>query len=297
MHTLRQVADNEDILPDNGLSVAKTAFRPSADFRHSRLAAAIAGVCRTQAIGHAPARPVRPQVGMNAAKRADHELIVRLCRLPPDLAAPLLRSSLPALTPAALLSIIAATGEAHHRLIATRDNLDGRVIKALLRRGQPAALLALADNTTLAFDDEDKHALAEAAERDEALRARLMRRADTQSAHARLSPPEALSHSNLKLLKLLRASDGHGFVAEAARRLKLDAGRLNAALEQDSAVPLALAIRALGLDRAVFLDVLEDWQQAHAGKPSLNVAHRPMVLSVFAMDMDAARNRLIALAA
>ena len=297
MHALRPLPDDEDIWPNNGLSVAKTAFRPSADFRQSRLAAAISGVCRTQGLGRPLQRPERPQVGGRGEKRHDHDLIVRLCSLVPDLAAPLLRSRLPSLTPSALFSIVAATGEAHHRLVAARSDLDGRVIKALIGRNAPEVLLTLADNMALAFDDADQHALAKAAETNERLRAALLSRPDLVAARTHLDPPDWLSHNNLKLLTLLRSGDGRAFTSEAGRRLRLDGENLHARMAGESAVPLALALRALSLDRAVFSGAFHDWRAAHGGYAMLNDAHRRMVLSVFAMTPADARNRLIALAA
>ncbi len=285
MHALKPRTDHEEALPDKVLSVAKASLRPGPGFLSSRLDGALAGPCRTQA---------KPSAGGDRLlRRADHNLVVRLCSLPPDLAAPLLRSTLPALNSAALLTVLAATGEAHHRLVAARRGIDWRVAKAAIRYGHPAALRALAENLSIDLDDEDQATLAGVAEHDEALRAALLARPGMRVAHSRLLPsPEGLSHSNLKLIKLMRAGEETAFIAETARRLKADADRIAAAMAAPSAVPLALAACALGLDRAVFLDLLHH-RQAARGEPVLNAAHQPMVLSVFALGPDEARRRLL----
>ena len=294
MQALKPYPDNKDIFPNNGLSVARAAFRPAIDFTRSRLDGALAGMCITRRL--APPRGLTPVDAMPPPARADHDLVVRLCRLPPDLAAPLLRSNLPALTPAALLTVIAATGEAHHRLIAARRGIDGRVVKALIRRGQTAALIALAENDSVDLDDDDQRALAAAGEHVEAVRAALLARPGLAVAHALLNPvPEGLSHSNLKLVKLMRAGDDAAFAVEIARRLRLAPAIAAAALARPSPVPLALAACAAGLDQAVFLDLLRHRQTAH-GETELNAAHRPLVLSVFALPPEEARKRLMALA-
>lgn len=296
VHALRQPADHKDSIANNGLSIAKSAFAAPSGFGAGRLDAVLRGPCQT--------RPKPPAVlsgvaglpgGDGLARRADHDLAVRLCRMPADLAAPLLRSSLPALNPAALLTVLAATGEDHHRLIAARPHLDWRVVKAVIRRAKPSALLALVDNTTLTLDDDDQRALCAAATHLASLRDALLRRPDLGLAHRLIDPaPESLSHNNLKLLKLVRAGQMASAAQEIARRLKLDAIGMASALDAGSAVPLALAVCALGLDRAVFLDLLHSWQTTQDGRPALSPGHRPLVLSVFALSPAEARLRLLA---
>ncbi len=266
------------------LTVAKAALAPTPGFVDSRLAAILAGACRTQ--------PKPPPATDPLPHRADHDLVVRLCSLPPDLAAPLLRSTMPALTSAALLTVLAATGEAHHGLVAARRGIDWRVVKAVIRYGYPDALLALAGNLSIDLDDDDQAILAGAAEGHPDLRDALVARPGLAIAHSRLLPsPESLSHSNLKLVKLARAHEDNAFAAEVARRLGSAPEPVSAALALPSTVPLALAACALGLDRTVFLDLLR-----HRHGTALNGAHRPMVLSVFALPADEARRRLLALA-
>lgn len=276
----------EDSPPDAALTVAKAALAPTSGFVDNRLAAVLAGPSCTRA------KPVSAPGRL--PRRADHDLVVRLCSLPPDLAAPLLRSNMPALNAAALLTVLAATGEAHHRLVAARRGIDWRVVKAVIRYGHAQALAALAGNQSIDLDDDDQIKLCAAAEIHPDLRNALISRPGLAVAHGRLLlSPERLSHSNLKLVKLARAREDSAFAAEIARRLDCDSGAITTVLALPSPVPLALAACALGLDRAVFLDLLRCRRETG---DTLNTAHRPMVLSVFALPADEARRRLLALA-
>ncbi|ESQ74024.1 DUF2336 domain-containing protein [Asticcacaulis sp. AC402] len=222
--------------------------------------------------------------------RNDHELIVRLCRMPVDLAAPLLRSSLPSLDGPALLALIAATGEAHHVLIAQRPGLDWKVVRALLKSGHDSVLVALVDNPAAELDQDDQARLERLAQERPELRRALSERFH-RTAPA-VDPATWDSHSNLKLLKLMRSGEIDGFVREAARRLKLDADAFGRLLAAGSAVPLALTACALELDRAVFLHLLSFWQSRNDGLPLVNARHRPVVLSVFALSAAEARQKL-----
>ncbi|MEI9905877.1 MAG: hypothetical protein WDN06_19630 [Asticcacaulis sp.] len=171
------------------------------------------------------------------------------------------------------------------------------MVKAVIRRAKPSALIALAENTSVDLDDDDQRALASAAEHIDALRDAILRRPSLATAHGLIQPaPDSLSHNNLKLLKLVRAGQCDAAAQDIARRLKAGPTAIAAALAVPSAVPLALAACALGLDRAVFADLLHHWQAAHGGEPRLSPGHRPMILSVFAMDAAEARRRLLALA-
>ncbi|MEI9905876.1 MAG: hypothetical protein WDN06_19625 [Asticcacaulis sp.] len=119
MQALRHPDGHEDVYANNGLAIAKAAFERPAGFHHSRLDNSLRGVCQTQAkVPMTLREDVTPVDASSLVRRADHDLVVRLCRMPPDLAAPLLRSTLPALNAAALLTVLAATGEEHHRLVA-----------------------------------------------------------------------------------------------------------------------------------------------------------------------------------
>lgn len=241
---------------------------------------------------HAPSCQTRPVAHAPDPVRNDHDLIVRLCQMPVDLAAPLLRSSLPSLDAAALLALIALTGEAHHLLIAQRPMLDWRVVRALLKSGHDSVLVALVRNPAAELDEADRARLDRLAQERPDLRQAL-------SERFRRSAPVVddlthTNHSNLKLLKLLRNGEAAAFTREAARRLKLEPSRLETLLVSSSAVPFALTLCALGFDRAVFAHLFPFWQAAHDGEPRVADKTRPVLLSVFALTPDQARQKLTA---
>lgn len=229
--------------------------------------------------------------------RSDEDLVVRLCRLPVDLAAPLLRASLPALTTQALLALIATSGEAHHRLIAVRPDLDWRVIKALIRTNHDGVMAALIRNTALSFDEEDQLAFAVRAPENADIRAAILAHEGLRVAKSQMRQYHGADrgHGNLKLIALIRGGEAAGFVREMARRLKLDVPGLGRVLASESAVPLALAVCAAGLDRAVFLHILSVWQGAYEAAPRMTDGQRPLVLSVFGLSATEARRRIAVL--
>jgi hypothetical protein len=239
-----------------------------------------------------------PGTSEEALIRSDRDLVVRLCQMPVHMAAHLLRASLPALDTQALLALIAATGEAHHRLVAQRPGLDWRVIKALLKSNSDEVLLALAENHSLDFDDEDQAVLARMAGDRVMLRAAIMANPalGKAGAHVKLNIDDGLSHKNLKLVKLLRAGQCNAFVLEAASRLDWEPTRLQRVLSGASAAPLALLLCALGLDRTVFVNLIGAWQAANGGEPHVSAAHKPFLLSVFTLRPDAALHMLAAIA-
>ncbi|WP_162148961.1 DUF2336 domain-containing protein [Asticcacaulis sp. AC466] len=230
---------------------------------------------------------------------SDQDLIVRLCGMPVSLAAPLLKSALPTLTPQALLALIAATGEAHHRLIAERPGLDWRVIKALFRSHCDSVVATMARNMRLDFDIEDEAAFARRAAANPDVRAAVLAHPGLKNAKAQLrqDPTQTTGHGNLKLLALLRGGETAGFVREMSHRLKLDVAGLSQALSSPSPVPLALALCAAGLDRAIFLHVMAQWQNYHSGEPHLAEGQKPLILSVFSLAPEDARRKLAALIA
>jgi hypothetical protein len=239
----------------------------------------------------APTQAIEGRIG------SDEDLVVRLCRLPVNLSAPLLRSALPTLTPGALLALIAATGEAHHRLIAARPALDRRVIKALIRSQTESVALALVRNAGLYFDEEDQTWLARRGLENAELRTAILGHPGLTIAQNQLRAQrgEDIGHSNLKLVALLRGGETAGFVREMARRLKCDQASLSSVLVSESPVPLALTLCAAGLDRAVFLHALTLWQAGHDGMPVLPAVRKPMVLSVFDLPAEEAQRKLAAL--
>ncbi|ESQ88521.1 DUF2336 domain-containing protein [Asticcacaulis benevestitus] len=229
--------------------------------------------------------------------RSDEDLVVRLCRMPVNLAAPLLRASLPSLTPQALLALIVSTGEAHHLLIACRPYLDWRVVKALLRTQSDKVLIALTTNPTLDFDDDDQAFIARRGLENPVVRAAVFGHQGLIFAKSqlRLQRGEDVSHSNLKLIALLRGGETAGFVRELARRLSLDTAALSQALTTASPVPLALVMCAAGLDRALFQHLLSLWQKAYGGEPYMAESQRALILSVFNLTPATARQKLAVL--
>lgn len=271
------------------LTVARAAKAPPRDFRNAGLTLMTRKpLCEPLA---------SPEQSVGEPIHSDEDLVVRLCRLPVDLAAPLLRASLPALTPQALLALITATGEAHHRLIAARPGLDWRVIKALIRTQNDGVMAALIRNPALSFDEEDQLCLARRALENAEIRTAILAHEGFPVAKAQVRLPHGADtgHSNLKLIALVRGGEAAGFVREMARRLKLDTVGLGRVLASESAVPLALAVCAAGLDRVVFLHILSVWQGSYEKAPQMADGHRPLVLSVFGLTAVDARRRLAVL--
>lgn len=271
------------------LSVAQPEGAAPRDFRNAGLAlAARPALCEThEAVDLSPGDLIR----------SDEDLVVRLCRLPIDLAAPLLRASLSALTPQALLALIAASGEAHHRLIAARPGLDWKVVKALIRTNNDGVMAALIGNPALSFDEEDQLSFARRAAENPDIRAAILAHEGLPVAKSqlRLSYGNGQAHGNLKLIALVRGGEAAGFVRELARRLKLNRSGLGRVMASESAVPLALALCAAGLDRAVFLYILVVWQAAYEAAPQMTEGQKPLILSIFSLSAAEARRRLAVL--
>ncbi|HTM81212.1 DUF2336 domain-containing protein [Asticcacaulis sp.] len=283
MSALPFAFSTESAPAETRLTVARTAEAAARDFRNAGLSL----------VARKPLYEV-PELPVGELIRSDEELVVRLCRLPVDLAAPLLRASLPALTPQALLALVTATGEAHHRLIAARPGLDWRVIKALIRTQNDSVMAALIGNPALSFDEEDQLGFARRALENADIRAAVLAHEGLAVAKSqvRLHHGADMGHSNLKLIALVRGGEAAGFVREMARRLKLDTPGLGRVLASESAVPLALAVCAAGLDRVVFLHILSVWQGAYEAAPQMTDGQRPLVLSVFGLTAADARRRL-----
>ncbi len=226
----------------------------------------------------------------------DQSLVVELCRLPFDLAAPLLQSRLSSLSVPSLLAIIAATGEAHHRMIARQADLDPRVIKALLKGNQPMVAQTLVTAAPQAFDADAAKRLAQLARANPPVAAAIQAHPTLGLAkgHLKLTPEDGLSHSNLKLLRLLRGGAKSSFILEASRRLEVEPTSLARFLNSPSAIPLALMTSALGLDRAIFHDLFAYWQARHSNEIEFSDAQRRLTLSVFDLSADSARAKLTA---
>lgn len=245
-------------------------------------------------LAHSQAHPAPHDAAPAQVVQSLQDLVVQLCRMPVDLAAPLIGSSLPSLDTPALLALVAMTGEPHHLLVARRSGLDARVVKALIRANSDAVLLAVAENHSLALDADDQAVLARLALDRPALRGALLRHPALARASRRALAGYGLNEENLKLVRLLRAGRSDRFLLESARRLECEATQLQRTLATASSVPLALLCCALGLDRAVFLNLLPHWQAAHPGQADCNPAHRPLILSVFILTPIEARRKLLA---
>jgi len=252
-------------------------------------------VVRTEAAPLPPEGPAA-EAAPPAPIRTEQDLVVQLARMPIDISAPLLKARLSMLDTQALLALIAATGEAHHKLIAGRPGLDWRVIRALIRSNSDDVLLTLAENDKLEFDAEDQAALARLSESRIMLRAAILTNPRLKEARGqvKLNLEDGLSHRNLRLVKLLRAGRTAKFIVESARVMGCEATALQSFLTGTSAAPLAMTCAALDIDRAVFLSLLPHWQAANDGEPQCNAAHRPLVLSVFSLPADIARRKVLA---
>lgn len=270
------------------LSAPRPRVNPRRDFSPQGYIAA-RPVCLTQP----SLTPHIPQAPADNLVRSELDLVVRLGRMPIELAAPMLAADLPALDTAALLALIHATGEAHHAVIARRKGLDWRVIKALINTGAEITLLTLAENRDAQFDADDRAALSRYAETMIMVRGALLSRPDFVFVPARqkLNADDGVGFSNLRLLKLIRGGRHGVFIREAARRLHLTAESLASALSTSSDVSLALVLRALGMDRAVFVHLLPRWRAAH-GRPERDISR--LVLSIFTLSCDDARRKLSA---
>lgn len=245
-------------------------------------------------LAHSQARPVERADERRPPIQSLQDLVVQLCQMPVDLAAPLIGGQLSSLDTPALLALIATTSEPHHLLVARRPDLDVRVVKALIRSNSDAVLVALAENHAVRFDDDDQAALARLAHERPRLRTALLRHPALSRPSRRAIAGYGLSNDNLKLVRTLRAGRPDRFLLESARRLDCEATQLQRAMAGPSAAPLALLCCALGLDRAIFLNLLPHWQAAHPGDADCNAAHRPLILSIFSLSAIEARQKLLA---
>jgi len=300
--------------PSRARSAGKTAPRPTlvettapepailsaprpGQARHRDFSASIYLAARPFCLTRPSAVPQAPMAApADHLVRTPQDIAIRLGQMPIELAAPMLRANLVALDAQALLTLVATTGEAHHAVIATRRDLDWRVVKAIIRAGFETALLALAENHTIAFDDEDRVAMSRHAERLIMVRGALLSRPGFAfaSAMSKLNADDGLAHANLRLVKLARAGRHAIFIREAARRLHVAATGLAAALTASPDVSLALITCALDMDRAVFTHVLSLWRANHGLPDPADAPHKTLLLSIFALAPDEAHRKLAA---
>ncbi len=228
--------------------------------------------------------------------RSEQDLVVKLGQMPIELAAPMLRADLAALDTPALLALVKSTGEAHHAVIARRKRLDWRVVKAIIRAGHEIALLTLAENPGVVFDEEDRAAMSAYAEAMIMVRGALMSRPGFVfvTAGTRLNSADGLGHANLRLVKLARAGRHAVFVRDAARRLNMTASGLATVLGLSPDVSLALVTCALGMDQAVFVHLLAQWHSHHGQPHKTDAPHRPLLMSIFDLTPEQAQRKLAA---
>ncbi|HJW40974.1 MAG TPA: DUF2336 domain-containing protein [Rhizomicrobium sp.] len=108
---------------------------------------------------------------------APHELVLLLADDTVEVARPLLLRS-PLLTDTDFLSLLAATGEAHHETVAWRENIGEPVTDALSRSEVEAVLVALVCNTTARISPTIFETLVEKSRHLENLQEPLTRRLD-----------------------------------------------------------------------------------------------------------------------
>ncbi len=228
--------------------------------------------------------------------RSEQDLVVKLGQMPIELAAPMLRADLAALDTPALLALVKTTGEAHHAVIAKRKRLDWRVVKAIIRAGHEIAVLTLAENPGVVFDEEDRAAMSAYAETMIMVRGALMSRPGFvfTSVGTRLNTGDGLGHDNLRLVKLARAGRHAVFVRDAARRLHMTASGLATLLGLSPDVSLALTTCALGMDQAVFVHLLTLWRGHHGLPPQVDAPHKPLLMSIFNLTPEDAQRKLAA---
>ena len=211
------------------------------------------------------------------------ELAAELSRDPIEVAAPVITRS-PMLTEADLLALVAELGPEHQIAVGRRKALLASVIEAVLEQGEPAALAALAGNTSAPLAPEHLDRLVGMAARLPALRAPLARRRDLapELRTALLAAPGRPEGWERRLVGKLAAAgrltpgyalrllrEGHLAVFEhaVAALAGLPLKDVRAATAADGAQPLMEACLAAGLDRSVLPLVLAEVRELTGGRP------------------------------
>jgi|GEM_PF-2190526 len=258
------------------------------------------------------------------ASWAEGALIAALCRLPLPGSARLIRYS-PVLTDAQLIDLIGDNREPSPEdkavLVAARRALPPSVADALIASGPSAPVAQLLHNRNLHLSEAQFLALAKRAKTDIAVRAPLASHpALTREAAAQLlnfvgprlretltarfgvlyasdfSVPAPLDLG--QSLHRLQKGDFSGFCAGLSRLTGLPADqlppeRLRHLLTKDSAVPLALVMVTVGLDRAALPDLAARIQALNDGHPRISAAHLRFARLVFDLSPSEARARLL----
>lgn len=226
----------------------------------------------------------------------EHDLVLRLCQMPVELASPLLSSDISELTDDVLMAVIDESSPAHAAVIAARQRLRPRVIKALVRKGNGTAIAALLANQRVRLDEEDRENLLRLGLQDETIRKGLLARADTRAEmirRARFNTQGAGCHDlNLRFLKAVRSGRYERALELAAPRLGLSIDALRSALSSPSALPHVLLFHALELDKAVYIHSLPQWLALCGAEVSIEQARHPLVMAAFEAPPQSAAKRL-----
>lgn len=261
-------------------------------------------------------RDVRPAIRTALAERladdpsAPIDIVLMLATDAIDVARPMLSHS-PLLTDAHLTELIAHTSPLHQAAIAGRDGNGEAVTERIASLENEAVLLALLRNESAQISARSFDLLTEKAQRSEPLRQALSGRPDLPSrlrvalglpsAHrdvpAKSATPQPVELGGLDRLVTKLAASGElraGFLLRVLQQGQLelfDAGLaqlLGLSVTQSrerfyggGPTAVALACRAVGIDRCVFPTVYTLSRQSHGMTAALSASERKRVDEVF----------------
>lgn len=336
--------------------IALARSRSSDD--RQRLLLAVAALCDANPPG-VELSPILSEIFMTLAQQAEREIravladrlataewapaaLIHMLALDDiEIARPIIAAS-PLLKDEDLIRILVEATLEHHIEVARRPHLSGRVADAVIDRGEPAVMTALAGNRTAEVSDDALRRLVESSRRIAGLRAPLTRhprlneqlatqlyqwvgQALRQSIGERFRVDEdALSQAvdaavgartaswntlpapapvdpgmlemERRLIDKLKAAGQlrAGFVVRALRENRrtlfeyalaslgeLPLDQVRAAVLSDTPQPLYLACVAVGIDRSVFVSLLDDLRRLTGGWPSeqINGPWTPLALT------------------
>lgn len=223
--------------------------------------------------------------------------------------------------PAALVEELSSDPDGHAQLLLARSPVLSEAAAAtLVARGGPEVRLALGTNLQVSMDAETLDGLIESSRRSAALRAPLARRPDLSADQAaRLaswsSPPlrralaarfgletlparpEPVEETAARVVEKLGRSGRltPDYALSALRRGRLDlfqqamatlsgvpADVLHRASQSEDPADLALACAAVGVDRAVFPEILREVRATNGGRPAEAPGAAAAVIAAFA---------------
>jgi uncharacterized protein (DUF2336 family) len=237
--------------------------------------------------------PTRAELAARVAEApwAPPGLLADLAREPLEVSRPLL-ARCARLDEASLLLAAREGGPEMHLILARRPELPAAVADALIRRGWPDALTALAGNEATPLSAQQMELLVAAARRNAALRAPLLRRVETTpEMAARLrawgsveaEDPEAQQHYVQKLQQCGRLTPGFALRVLREGRLGLFEQALatlagatpdtvRQALDADTPEALMQACAAGGVDRSVMPAIAARVRELNGGRPGPGAA-------------------------